>query len=722
MNLKLLIIFFSATIVNFAQSTYNAFVKDEHTNEPLIGVNVILKNTPLGSASDENGYVEISNIPDGTYEIIFSYIGYRTHSVTITFPAVDDDVFEILLESEAEELEEISVASTRGSRLIDDEPTRVEVIAGEEIDEKISKDPSNISMMLNESTGIQVQQTSASSVNSTFRIQGLDGRYTQLLKDGLPLYSGFSGSLSIVQIPPLDLRQIEIIKGSASTLYGGGAIAGLLNLVSKEPARHRDLSFLINTTTAGGLDLSGYYSQKFEGYGLTVFASRNTQRAYDNNDDNFTDLPETERYSFNPKLFLYFNDNSTLEFGGSISTEERIGGSINLIKGNPDTVFTYTEENLSDRYSTQIKYKLKLNGSELILKNSIGYFNRKIIIPDYTFKGSQLSSFSEASYSWQNENHEWILGMNFLSEDFNDKSAAVNLLDYSDYTFGSFIQNTFNITENVVLESGFRADYNFDYGLFAVSRISFLLKPLENITSRIGGGLGYKIPSIFNEESEKIFFRNLLPLDKDNVNAERTYGFNFDVNYRTILSDELTFTINQLLFYTRINNPILIRTSETDSSFYEFYTGDGFLDTQGAETNIKFTYDHIKLFIGYTYIFAQNHFSNSTGEFALTPKHRLGIVLIFEEHDNYRVGFEAYYTGKQFLSTGERTTDFWVTGLMLEKKFGFLSLFLNFENFLDTRQSRYGAMYNGLPSSPEFVEIYAPTDGRIINGGIKIKL
>src|SRR5690606_29395082 len=163
---------------------------------------------------------------------------------------------------------------TRGSRLIDDEPTRVEVIAGEEIEEKINMDPSTISMLLSETTGIQVQQTSASSVNNSFRIQGLEGRYTQLLKDGFPLYTGFSGSLSISQILPLDLRQIEIIKGSSSTLYGGGAIAGLINLISKTPADKPELSFLANVTSASGLDLSGYYAEKFDDFAFSFFAAR----------------------------------------------------------------------------------------------------------------------------------------------------------------------------------------------------------------------------------------------------------------------------------------------------------------------------------------------------------------------------------------------------------------------------------------------------------------
>ncbi len=90
-------------------------------------------------------------------------------------------------------------------------------------------------MMLNESTGIQKQQISATSANASIRIQGLDGRYTQILKDGFPLYAGFSGGLGLLQTPPLDLKQVEIIKGSSSTLYGGGAIAGMVNFITKEP-------------------------------------------------------------------------------------------------------------------------------------------------------------------------------------------------------------------------------------------------------------------------------------------------------------------------------------------------------------------------------------------------------------------------------------------------------------------------------------------------------
>ncbi|MBU1096415.1 MAG: TonB-dependent receptor [Bacteroidetes bacterium] len=715
-NLILLSVFMLGTLV-YSQNKLNGFVIDKHSSEKLLGVNIILLGSSNGTTTDINGQFTLTDIPNGKQKILFSYIGYKEFTIELAFP-YSNNLLKFELEPQAEELEEIFVNATRSSRTIDNEATRAEVIAGEEIDEKISMDPSNISMMLNESTGIQVQQTSASSANNTFRIQGLDGRYTQLLKDGYPLYGGFSGSLSLVQIPPLDLKQIEIIKGSSSTLYGGGAIAGLINLSSKMPQDEREISLLVNATSAMGLDLSGFYSQKFENYGVTVLASRNTQKVYDNNDDNFSDIPQIERYTINPKFLFYFDKRKTLEIAGSFSTEKRLGGNLEVIDDRSNHNNYYFEENLSNRYSLQMGYNYRGEDDYFTFKNSLGFFERELSLPNYLFSGEQISSFSEAVYKLSAATGDWLIGLNLTTERFNDRSKINYKKSYTDLTAGLFIQNSYDFLNIYSLEMGLRLDYNKDYGLFPLPRINLLVKITPELSSRIGGGFGYKIPSIFTEKSDELAFRNILPIDKDITKAEKSYGFNLDINYTTILFDELVFSFNNLFFYTRIIDPLFLDYNQANK-FFEFMTFNGFNDTKGIETNVKLSIDRYKLFAGYTFTDVNTHSNGASSSFPLTPKHRLGIVLIYEIHENLRIGLEAYYTGKQTLSSGINVTDYWIYGLMIEKKFNKFSLFLNFENIFDTRQSKYGAMFTGSPEAPSFAEIYAPTDGRIINGGIK---
>ena len=182
---------------------------------------------------------------------------YRFSFLTLAVPIMHERTAAQSSEA-SEELEEIVITSTRNRRSFEQQPTRVEVLGGEEINEKANMKPGDIRMMLNESTGIHVQQTSATSFNSNIRIQGLNGKYTQLLRDGLPMYGGFSSGLGLLQIAPLDLQQVEVIKGANSTLYGGGAIAGLVNLVTKKPGIEPETSMLLNATSAGGLDAQSY--------------------------------------------------------------------------------------------------------------------------------------------------------------------------------------------------------------------------------------------------------------------------------------------------------------------------------------------------------------------------------------------------------------------------------------------------------------------------------
>lgn len=705
-----------------AQHSFRARIIDNETQDPLMGVSVFFLDLNIGNTTNAEGLVNINDIPAGTHKIRISYVGYKTLLPELSFPLPEEQQYQTFeLYPQEEGLEEIFVNSTRSSRTIEDSPTRLELIAGEELSEKGNMKPGDIRMLLNESTGIQTQQTSATSYNSSIRIQGLDGKYTQLLRDGLPLYSGFSGGLSLMQIAPLDLKQVEVIKGASSTLYGGGAIAGLVNLITKTPSDEPELSFMLNGTSALGMDASGFYSAKRGKIGTTVFGSYNMGSAYDPAGIGLTAIPQFDRFTLNPRLFLYFGD-TKLNAGFNLVTEERLGGNMDYIDGER-TGNLYFEENETDRLSTQFELEHTFSESAgLTLKNSISWYDRSIRIPDFTFAGTQFSSFSEANINFRGDDTEWIAGLNLWTDRFDQsQGATAEGLDFSNATWGAFAQNTTSLSRLFTIETGFRLDAHTQYGVFPLPRLSVMAEPSNQLTIRLSGGLGYKVPTVFSEDSERRQFRNILPLDTGQLEAERSAGGNLDFNYRLSLTDDLSLSSNILFFYTRIDDPLQLGPAGMNT--FAFTQPDGFVDTRGVEVNMKWSFRDLKLFIGYTNADVTQHYDGDTSEFPLVANHRLNNVLMYEKHGNFWIGLEAYFFSPQQLSDGSTGESYWITGLMTEKKLSELfSVFLNFENFLDTRQTAFDTVFTGSINDPQFRDIYAPVDGFVINGGFKLRL
>jgi outer membrane receptor for ferrienterochelin and colicins len=733
--MKVLVLVLVTTIFGpmaLAQNSLVVTIKDSDSHQPLIGASVQVQGADNGAIADENGRVQLVNIHDGPQTFIIRFLGYSDNIVTLNFPREDTARFDILMERSHEELEEIIITTTRSSRSIENIPTRVEFIGGEELDEKITMQPGNIRMVLSESTGIQTQQTSASSANTTIRIQGLDGRYTQILKDGFPLYAGFSGGLSIMQIPPLDLKQVDVIKGSASTLYGGGAIAGLINLISKQPSDERERSVLVNGTSAIGLDASSFYSQRFRKTGLTLLASYNYNKEYDPAGIGFSAIPNFTRYTVNPRLFLYPNAKTNIVVGVNAAFENRFGGDMNVIQGNRDAIHTFYEQNKTSRISSQFSFDKGLsNSGKLTVKNSFNIFGRDIEQPDYLFGGTQLSSFSEAAYEHTDSRMDWVIGLNSWTDKFSEKrQPGIPPRDYRSMIAGAFIQNTLTAASWVSIESGLRVDYAAVSArqngtledVFLLPRLSVLFRLSEKITSRIGGGLGYKTPTIFTEKAEEQVFNSVRPIDFSKVRSERSYGMNADINYQTAIGNDWTLGVNQLLFYTKLQSPLTFNQDSLVFDVYYFENANGHLDAIGSETNIKVGFRNFKLFWGYTFVDAINHFNGMRTSVPLTAKHRINAILMYEVEDKWRLGFESFYFGPQTLSTGFVTTDYWLVGFSAQRKWQHFSLFVNFENFTDTRQTRFGSVYTGTVTTPEFSEIYAPMDGFVFNAGFILYL
>jgi iron complex outermembrane receptor protein len=315
---------------------------------------------------------------------------------------------------------------------------------------------------------------------------------------------------------------------------------------------------------------------------------------------------------------------------------------------------------------------------------------------------------------------DWIWGANVLTDEFDEVPLSSSILrNYSFTTYGGFVQNTWRPSTVFSLETGLRGDYVKQYGFELLPRVSAMWKVSPKFTARLGGGFGYKTPTVFNEEAERIQFQGILPINEATAQNERSVGSNLDVNYRTNLA-EVGIVINQLFFYTRLNQPLVLST--TTGGGLEFINANGHLDTRGTETNLRFTFADLRLYVGYTFANVNTHFGGVKSWFPLTARHRLNNVLMYEKEGNFKLGLEAYFVSPQLLNDGTTGRSYWTAGFMGEKSWKRFSAFVNLENFTDTRQTKFGPIYSGSITNPVFADIYAPLEGFVMNGGIKLRL
>jgi outer membrane receptor for ferrienterochelin and colicins len=722
-----------ATITN-AQNTLDAMVVSAENKEALIGATLLLKGTTNGVSTNIEGAALLNNIPNGKQTIVVSYIGYEDKEVIYDFPEDGGVAQEIKLSADNTEIDEIIVEATRGNRTVANLPTRTEVLT-DEIDEAASMEPSKIGHLITHSTGIQVQTTAAGSNGAVVRIQGLNGRYTQMLKDGFPLYGGFSGSLDILQIPPLDLRQVEFVKGSASTLYGGGAIAGIVNLLTKKAKKDETLLH-INLSHIGARDFNVFNARRFGKWGFTNLASMHIQEPYDADENHFSDIAQVSKFNFNPKLFYNPNKKMELYLGAGMTKENRKGGSMSKIRNeNPNTLY-FLDEQESSRTTTQFSANYKIDNTKTIsLKNSISSFDRYININEdilgtssTTFGGNQLNSFTELNLNINKEKQNINIGLNALADKFTEDNLINQPLRNQEFnTLGLYVNHLWDVTDKFALESGLRTDkveastLNTKNGgqSFVLPKISALYKMTPELSIRLGGGMGYRMPSLFSEEAEPYGYKNVQAVNFENLVAEESYGTNIDFKYQsTFGTDNVLLSLNQMFFFNVIDNPITLNENTPNNRVYE-QKNDSLL-SKGYESQIKLTVDKFTWFFGYTYTDAYLENGTDKNPLTLTPKHSIKGDLLFVVDNKWRIGWDYDYKYGQFLNNGVKTESLFTTGVIVERTIDNFVIFLNAENFTDVRQSNVGDVLSY--GSPQFTEVWAPLDGYFFNMGLKIKL
>ena len=703
-----------------AQDLHGTII-DKAEGTPLSGVSIKIAGMNKGSISNEKGEFIFTNLAIGNIHLIVSHTGYEMVDTTIQFTGKNNGPLVISLIAAKEELEEvIIVSSSRTNSRIEDLPTKVEVLGAEEVKEENGIKPGNIASLLGDIAGIQIQQTNAATGNADMRIQGLQGKYTQILRDGMPLFGGYAGSFSILQIPPLDLQQIELVKGASSTLYGGGAIAGMLNLISKKPKLGKpEKSITLNFSSLKETNFNSFFSGRNENTGYTLYAGTTQQNEVDVDKDGFSDVPSVKSVFVHPRFFLYGKNNSTLTLGYTLNYEDRNGGDMAVLKGNSSPLHQFFIQNKTFRNTVDGVWEKKYSdGGMLTAKANYSLMNRDINTNVFGMKGKQGSWYSELAYTKKYSVHNIVMGINFNGENFTKQLPDSSLLPNDAFTtVGGFMQDDWKLNDVFTLQSGLRLDNN-KYGNFLLPRMSFMYKLNNKVTMRLGGGAGYKTPSLFNAEMDERdyhYLQGFLP----GIQSEKSIGYNYDINYKTRVN-EWELTLNQTIFYNEINHPI-VYSSIKNGNLIQYTNQNNSISSKGAESYVQAMKAPYEIYLGYVYTDAKRNYNTYNPYLPLIAKHKFASVFAYEWSEDFKMGIESSYTGTQYLENGTKTEPYLFMAVMLRYTVGKAILVLNCENLLDKRQNKNGSLVIPPLTNPSFPEIWAPIDGRVINLSMHLK-
>jgi outer membrane receptor for ferrienterochelin and colicins len=494
-----------------------------------------------------------------------------------------------------------------------------------------------------ETGGLRVQVTSPSLGAANIRVQGMRGRYTQLLADGLPLYGGQAGAIDLLQIPPSDLGQVEVIKGVASALYGGSALGGVINLVSRQPSEEPSGDLLVNATSHDGQDLTAYLSAPLPGaWGYSLLAGHHRQAARDLDGTGWAEVAAHDRWSVRPRLFWDGGGGRTafLTVGGM--TETREGGTLpgrTTPDGEP-----FPERLDTDRLDAGFRARLPAGGVGLVQLRASGmvqdHHHRFGAVEERDRHGT---GFAEATLAGEAGIHSWLVGAAFQRDVYSSETFPG--FDYTLSVPAIFAQNEIRVSRELSISTSARWDGHGEYGSQLSPRVSALFRP-GPWTVRASAGGGFFGPTPFTEEIEAAGLSRLAPVE--GLRVERARNASMDVG-RTVGP----FELNATLFGSRVRDAVQLVPVEEDAPGeavgVRVTNVDGGTRTAGVELLARYRWDDVAITGSYVLVHATEPYPTATGrrDVPLTPRHTAGLVAMWEDHDRGLLGVEAYYAGSQ---------------------------------------------------------------------------
>jgi iron complex outermembrane receptor protein len=614
-------------------------------------------------------------------------------------------------------LPEVRISATRTERLAGDTPVRVEVLDEMEVDENTLMAPSGITMLLNETPGLRVHAASPTLGTGSVRILGLPGQYTAMLADGLPLYGGGTSALGPLDISPVDLQRVEIIKGAASSLYGGQALGGVINLVSKQPSGRSEI--LLNRRTMGVTDAAAWLSRRRKsGTGVSLLASGTDQGAFDVDDDGWADQARARRFGVRPRLNAFDAQGRSLFVTAGYGYDSRQGGTLGTALTPAGTPFREALTSRRADIGATANVPLRDSG-RVALRFAVSTSSRRREFGTGPVEDeSAATGFLELTRLIATSRGTTVIGSAVQLDRFEN---AVNGAYDHRWITPSLFATTERTMGPLTLSASVRGDAHPEAGLQVTERLAALAKPAEGWSVRLSAGTGFAAPAATIEETEAIGLRAVRPGAQ--LKRERSLGTMLDINGQ-VAGMELLVTA-----YGSFIREAIQLADAADGS------GDGILENAsenvriaGVEGAAIWRFEGGKFLGTYGYMRGTrpDAVTGVREPIPLLPRHRVGGDLMFEREKDYRIGIEGIFYGTQSLDDNpfrsESKPYVYVMAIVM-KQFGGLEVVANFENILNVRQTDTDPLVRPTPHTGGrwTTDVWAPLEGFMANAALRYR-
>ena len=587
--LKTLLLIFSVTCSS-QNNSLTGKISDRLEN--LSYANIYIQNTKFGTSSNDEGYYQIKNIPSGTYKIVVSSIGYETKTIEITFNKDEKIIQNFSLVSD-NSLDEIVVSGNL--KPVSKSASSVPVDVYSKSFFKKNPTPSIFESLQNVN-GVRPQLNCNVCNTGDIHINGLEGPYTFVLIDGMPIVSGLSTVYGLTGIPQALIQRVEVVKGPSSTLYGSEAVGGIINIITKKPS-NSPILFVDSFSSSWeeiNTDIGFKYNASKKIQGLLGINYFNYQNIIDNNNDNFTDLTLQNRISIFNKLNIERSNNKLFTVAFRYVYEDRWGGETNWNKSFRGTDLVYGESIYTSRWETFGTYELPTTENIRLQFSANGHHQDSFYGTD-SYKADQLIAFGQLVYNKKiKKKHDLLFGIAYRYTTYDDNTFATSESDGVTnkpsiiHLPGVFIQDEMNLSNQHKLLIGARYDYNSLHGTIFSPRVNYKWNSKNNKNIlRFSIGNGFRVANIFTEDHAALSGAREVVFEGE-LSPETSWNAN--VNYvKKISINNTLVSLDASGFYTHFNNRIL-PDYETDPNKIIYANLNGFSVSKGVSLNSNISF------------------------------------------------------------------------------------------------------------------------------------